>query len=839
MAEDDVKQRLAAILAADVAGYTRLMADDEPATITTLREHRQIFRQHVESNEGRVVDMAGDSVLAIFTSAAGAVKAAVDAQGDLGVRNAELPEDRRMHFRVGVNLGDIREADDGTVYGDGVNIAARLESLADAGGVMISEFAYAQVRRAPELAFADAGAHEVKNVAEPVRAYRVIAEVIAEPVVMAATPRRRVGMLAAAAVLVIALGFALWMALGPKPPAPEVETAELERMALPLPDEPSIAVLPFDNMTGAAEHEYIADGLSENIIAILAQTRGMLVIARNSTFTYKGRAVDVRQVAEDQGVRYVLEGSVQLSGERLRVTAQLIDALDGVHVWSERFDRPVTDLFAVQGEITLAIVRAMQVNLTEGGSTVTWHGGTDNLEAWRAFENAKSFIYDFSPSSIAQARVSLQRSLAIDPDYAQAEAWLSWTYNWDARFFGSVEDQEKNFSLATAHAEAVIAKSPNVSEAYDNLAMIRFLAGEVEEAERLAERAVELAPNSSFALTGASLVFQYAGHYERAASLLERAERIAPIKDTFVQSLLAMNRNALGDYEAAAAYARWVITAIRSDHNIGHEQLIFALVNSGQLNEARELVKSQILVNPNFSIAGYRATRTRCCQPPEALLDRYDEAFRAAGVPEHPPGAAHARPVIAVLPFDNMSGDPGQEYFGDGITEDIITRLAQYPDILVLGRNTTFQFKDEAMDTRTIAEKLNADYIVEGSVRRGGDTVRVTAQLLAGEDGTHVWAETYDRALDPANLFAIQDEITGTIAATIGDPHGAVREAEFQKITKRAPAQLSSYDCLLRLFEYVRHVTPEAYSVARACLERVVSVAHPVPWTQVCLTRRA
>ncbi len=790
MAAPEVRQRLAAILAADVVGYTRLMADDEPATIASINAYREVFREQIEANDGRVVDMAGDSVLAVFTSAAGAVRAAVAAQRELASRNEDLSDTRRMDFRVGINLGDIREGDDGTVYGDGVNVAARLESLADAGGVMISEFAYAQVRRDPDLAFADAGAHQVKNVADPVRAYRVLAEGIAAA---APPPKRapRAALLGAAVTGVIVAGVAVWWAVQP----PEVETAAVERMALPLPDEPSIAVLPFDNMSGNAEQEYIADGLSENIIAILAQTRGMLVIARNSNFTYKGRAVDVRQVAEEQGVRYVLEGSVQLAGERIRVTAQLVDALDGVHVWSERFDRPVADLFAVQDEITLAIVRAMQVSLTEGGSTVTWHGGTDNLEAWRAFESAKSAIYAFSPSSIAQARESLQQALAIDPDYAQAEAILSWTYNWQARFFGPPQDQEKNLALAASHAEAALAKDPNVSEAYDNLAMIRFLTGEVEEAMTLAERAVALAPNSSFTLTAASLVFQYAGRYQRAASLLARAERLTPIRDTFVQSLLAMNSNALGDYEAAAAYARWVSAAMQSDHNVGHEQLIIALASSGQLDEARALVKTQLSVNPTFSVAGYRATRERCCRLPEALLARYDEAFRAAGVPEHPPGAEPTRPVIAVLPFDNLSGDPEQDYFADGITDTLITDLSKLQELGVIARNSTFTYKGRSVDVREVGEALSASHVLEGSVLRAGGRIRVNVQLIDAASGEHLWANRYDRPFE--DVFAVHDDIVDAVISALDIELVGGEQA---RIWRRSTDNVQAYDLYLQAY---------------------------------------
>ena len=314
------KRRLAAILAADVAGYSRLMGDDERATMDTLNAYRAIFRQHIADHDGRVVDTAGDSVLAVFGSVVEAVESAVEVQAQIAVSNADLAEPRRMLFRIGINLGDVIEQDDGSLYGDGVNVAARLESLAEPGGICLSESAHMQAEGKVESAFEDIGEHEVKNIAKPVRAYRVAggdaAPAAAEP-------------------------------------------------ALGIPDKPSIAVLPFTNMSGDAEQDYFSDGITEDLITELSRFRELFVIARNTTFTYKGKAVNVEQVGRDLGVRYVLEGSIRKAGNRVRITAQLIDAKTGGHVWAERYDRVLEDIFELQDEITRQMVGTLGVKLEQ------------------------------------------------------------------------------------------------------------------------------------------------------------------------------------------------------------------------------------------------------------------------------------------------------------------------------------------------------------------------------------------------------------------------------------------------------------------------------------------
>ena len=361
-------RKLSAILSADVAGYSRLMQDDEAATVATLETYKQVFSDLIQQHRGRVVDSPGDNLLAEFASVVDAVQCAVAVQKELQARNAELPENRRMQFRIGVNLGDVIEEGD-RIYGDGVNIAARLESLADAGGICVSKTAFDQVETKVPFGYEFLGEQTVKNITKPVGAYRVLME----PRVTVAGARakapktplwRHKAVLAGAMVLIVAVvGAGIWNFYGQ---ALRIEPASVKKMALPLPDKPSIVVLPFVNISGDPAKDYLSDGITEEIISALARLPYVFVIARNSSFTYKGKPVKVQQVSEEMGVQYVLEGSVQWSEDRVRITAQLIDALKGDHVFSERYDYELKDIFAVQDEITIKVLTAMQVALTKG-----------------------------------------------------------------------------------------------------------------------------------------------------------------------------------------------------------------------------------------------------------------------------------------------------------------------------------------------------------------------------------------------------------------------------------------------------------------------------------------
>jgi TolB-like protein/class 3 adenylate cyclase len=384
MSADSFKRKLTAILSADVKGYSRLMGEDEAATVKTLTAYRKIMAELIQQHRGRVIDSPGDNILAEFASVVDAVQCSVAAQNEFKSRNAELPENRRMEFRIGVNLGDVIE-EENRIYGDGVNIAARLESLADPGGICISKTAFDHIESKLPLGYQFLGEQTVKNIAKPVGAYKVLMEPRVLPVEAKKKAKegsfwqRKPVLAGAVALLIVIIGAAVWNFYLR---APKIEPASKDKMAFPLPDKPSIAVLPFANMSGDPKEDYFSDGLTEQIITSLSKSQRLFVIARNSTFVYKGKPVKIQKVAEDLGVRYVLEGSVQKSADRVRITTQLIDAITGHHVWSERYDRELKDIFALQDEITMKITLAMRIELTEGEQARRWtKGGTKNLKA--------------------------------------------------------------------------------------------------------------------------------------------------------------------------------------------------------------------------------------------------------------------------------------------------------------------------------------------------------------------------------------------------------------------------------------------------------------------------
>ena len=370
MTTQEVKRKLTAILSADVKGYSRLMSGDEASTIRTLNAYKEMMANLIQQHHGRVVDAPGDNVLAEFGSVVDAVECAVEIQKELKARNVQLPENRRMEFRIGINLGDVVE-EEGKIFGDGVNIAARLENLSDAGGICISGTAYDHVENKLSLGYEYLGEQTVKNIAKPVRVYRVLMEpeaagkVIGEKKVKSKQSQRLVIGLVAAMIVVVA-AVVIWRLYLRPPPA---EVASKEKMAFPLPDKPSIAVLPFVNMSGDKEQEYFSDGISEEIINALVRWPKISIIPRSSSFIYKAKAVDVKQVGREMGVRYVLEGSVRWEGNRVRITAQLIDAATLQHLFSERYEREMKDIFAIQDEITMKI-------LTSHAGITFWRGGS-------------------------------------------------------------------------------------------------------------------------------------------------------------------------------------------------------------------------------------------------------------------------------------------------------------------------------------------------------------------------------------------------------------------------------------------------------------------------------
>ncbi len=455
----ETKRRLAAIFAADVEGYSRLMGADEVATLDALTARREILDGLIATHGGRIANTAGDSVLAEFGSAVDAVRCAMEAQGALAQANSTLPESRRINFRMGVHVGDVMVRA-GDLFGDGVNIAARLQTLARAGGLCVSSVTYDQVRKILPLSFADLGVQTVKNIEEPIRAYEVRAQ----------------GELASS-------GFEDLSSLG-------------DRKPLALPDKPSIAVLPFQNMSGDPEQEYFADGMVEEIITALSRFKSLFVIARNSSFTFKGRAVDIKEVGRRLGVRYVLEGSVRKASGKVRITGQLVDAVTGAHIWADRFERDLTDVFALQDEVTVAVVSAIQPKLLQTEIALATRRRPENLTAYDFYLRALPQFYQTTREGLADAIRLAHRALELEPRFGLVAA-LAGLCRMQNVIFGHAVDPQ--FERKEAVRLSRLALSIDDSDP-DTLTMAAvtsaYMVGDSESEIEMADRAVALNPNS-------------------------------------------------------------------------------------------------------------------------------------------------------------------------------------------------------------------------------------------------------------------------------------------------------------------------------------------------------
>lgn len=593
MSESDLRQRLAAILAADAAGYSRLMAADDRATVSALDQARTVFRTQIESHQGRVIDMAGDSVLAVFETASGAVEAALGVQRTLHESFGAVPEERRMRFRVGIHLGDVIEKSDGTIYGDGVNIAARLEGLAEPGGITVSDSVRIAVKGKVAASFEDQGEQKVKNIPDPVHAHRVRPEGSAVPAAASA------------------------------PTASETE--------LPLPDKPSIAVLPFNNMSGDAEQEYFADGITEDIITELSRISGMLVIARNSTFVYKNQAVDVKEIGRRLGVRHVLEGSVRKAGKRVRITAQLIDATTGGHCWAERFDRDLEDIFAVQDEVTQHIVAELKVKLTPSERTGRAARGKVNPEAYDYMVRARECFLRFTAESMSEARSLLERALQIDAGYAMVYAQLAMVNA--AEFVnGYNQATPRHLEQGKAFARKALELDADEAWAHQALAMNHLWEKDYAAAESAARRATDLAPNFAGGFISLGQVLDFTGRHEAAIEALEQALRLDPGLDLILH-LIGRAQLGLGRYaEAEQSFRRRLVRNPRSDMTRAYLASLYGA--TGRMDEAHRVWAELLEINPKFSIE--RLRRVLPYKDP-AWFESVVDGLRRAGLV---PGAA-------------------------------------------------------------------------------------------------------------------------------------------------------------------------------------------------------
>jgi adenylate cyclase len=583
MSGERVERRLAAILATDVVGYSRLMGEDEEGTLAALKTlQRELIDPRVKENCGRLVKTTGDGALVEFASVVDAVRCAVEVQRAMAERNADIPAQRRIELRVGINLGDII-IDEGDIYGGGVNLAARLESLAEPGGICVSRVVRDQVCDKLDLSFEDLGEYEVKNIARPVRVYGL-----------------RIGRTPAVTALV----------------APAI------------PDRPSIAVLPFHNLSADPEQEYFADGMVEDIITGLSRIRWLFVIARNSSFTYKGRAVDVKRVGRELGVRYVLGGSVRKFGKRVRVTAQLIEVETGVHVWAERYDRSLRDILALQDEITLSTIGGIEPSLKAVEIERVKRKRPENLDAYDFVLRALPHLSAAMPEQARIAAPLLERALALEPGYGLAHGYLAWCL--EVLFVRGGLDPEVA-AAAVRHAHAAITHGRDDATA---LGLAGFVIAIVEHDRRAAieafEAALALSPSCSIALIFGSTAMGWANEAERALEWGERAVRLSPF-DRLIYAAhigLAVGHFAQDRYEEAVSAARRAIQS-NPGFSVAHWVLAASLAGLGRIPEAKIAAAKALALSPNFTTAGTFAG----IGVATTLAARFTEACRAAGLP--------------------------------------------------------------------------------------------------------------------------------------------------------------------------------------------------------------
>ena len=584
MAEQRTERRLAAILAGDVAGYSKLMGADEEDTLTRFNAHRREFLEpKIAEHRGRIVKRTGDGVLIEFASAVDATRCAVEIQRGMTGRNAEVPPERRIEFRIGIHVGDIIVEED-DIFGDGVNIAARLESIAEPGGVSISEDAWRQVQGKVDAIFVDTGEQNLKNIARRVRVYRA-----------------------------------------------ELNQGNANQQIarnLAFPDGPSIAVLPFQNMSGDPEQDYFCDGMVEDIITGLARIKWLFVIGRNSTFAYKGKSPDIRQVGRDLGVRYVLEGSVRRVGNRVRITSQLVDAQTGVHLWAERFDRSLDDVFALQDEITLSVIGAIEPSLRQAEIKRVERKRPSDLNAYDLVLRAIPLAHSVMPDGASRGLTFLGQALAREPDYAAAHGYAAWCHE---ILFLRGGFREENRIAAIRHAHDALVHGRDDATA---LALAGFVVGLLEHDHATAsdafEAALSLSPSSAFSYHLGSVIAGWAGDAERAVEWGERALRLSPFDPLsyLAYDSVSVGHFRRGRYEEAIGAARKAIQ-FNPGFSINYVLLAAPLVKLSRLNEARTAVARVLELQPSFSISK-QFNSVGCARELTSLLT---DALIEAGLP--------------------------------------------------------------------------------------------------------------------------------------------------------------------------------------------------------------
>jgi adenylate cyclase len=814
-----MERRLAAILTADVVGYSRLVGIDEAGTLSALKAHREeLIEPKIAEHNGRIVKLMGDGLLAEFPSAVEAVLCAVQIQHMMAERNAPVSEDHRISFRIGINIGDVVVEDD-DIYGDGVNLAARLENLSEPGGICVRRNVRNQVRDKLDIEFEDLGELEVKNIARPVRAFRVVLDAksaaLVTPVIRKPPKPTRASWLTAAAgvvaLIVVALALLWW-----QPWAPDVQPASVANMAFPLPEKPSIAVLPFENLGADPDQEYFVTGVTESIVTELSRFHNLFVIAQNSASTFKEKPVTIREVSEALGVQYVLTGTVQRSQDSIRINTKLIDALTGRHLWAERYDRDPADLFAVQDDVTKQIVATLATQ--EGLLADAWQErierkGTDSLKAYELDLRGWVATKNWTKKEFSRADELFEQAIAADPGYARPYANLAMSIVWQvySNFL-----PEEALDRAVELAKQAITRDDGEAWGHWALGAAYLKLGHFDQAIAEYEKALALNPNDADVLAETAFALAWVGRPEDGVANALAAIRLNPRHPDYYLWALGVAYYDARNYEQAA-----VTLASRKSPNLkSNLYLAAAYGQMGRSSEAKVVIDAILAENPDSSIELWGTAQPYRI---ESDMEHYIEGLRNAGLPEHPPLKLPDKPSIAVLAFDNLSGDPQQEVLSDAISDSIITGLSRFPELFVIARHSSFKYKGEAADVRLIGRELGVRYVLEGSMQRAGNRLRVNTQLIDATSGDHIWAEEFDRADE--DIFALQDEMILSIVTALAIK---VEEAERLRATRAPQASLNAYDLFLRARDlqlrkgfWIKKVNQEV----RALLEQAISLS--------------
>jgi len=626
-----LERKLTAILCADVHGYSRLMGEDEEATHRILKSCRKLIDSLIEEHHGRFVNSAGDSVLAEFASVVNAVECAVEIQTTLKSENGKLPPDRRMEFRIGINLGDVI-VDGEQIYGDGVNVAARLESLAEPGGICVSGSVHEQLGNKLAISYEDLGQQTVKNIANPVRVLRVMLDggaatrTTTKAAEQSLRKHWRGSVFSIAGLGIIAATVVLVQHLSLRPPTTTASIPPAQSPALPLPDKPSIAVLPFTNMSGDRDQEYFSDGITDDIIAALSRLPGLFVIDRNSVFTYKGKPVKAQQVSRELGVQYVLEGSVRKAGDQVRITAQLADATTGADLWAVRYDRPLRDIFSLQDEIVRRIVTTLnlQLNLMQRGADV--RQTTDNLEAYDDFLRGMEFLWNDTKDRNAKAREMFEKAIELDPKYARAYALLGYSYlvDWGSQWSHDPHILDRAFQLE----QQAIDLNDSMPGAHMVLGEVYLCKKQYDQATAEAERAIALDPNSAFGYRALAEIMGNSGKPAEAIGLAEKAMRLDPRNGEGYLFYEGWFYTQMGRYEEAIPILKRNLA--RYPNNLAaHGNLIVDYTELGREDEARAEAAEVLRISPQFSL---EVMLQRVPQKDETWRNRYITDARKAGL---------------------------------------------------------------------------------------------------------------------------------------------------------------------------------------------------------------